>query len=306
MVIKNRNLLKSKKSYSGLHFEDNYSLQLKCKRSNSHLHFEDNYSLQLKCKRSQVTVFVIIAIVMIAAIAGTFMLIKRAGTVSLSPAENPNEYMQDCMKKAADTAIVKIIPSGGLINQNKYFLFNKTQVTYICYTMLDKELCTNEHPMLTTEIQNQIIEEIKPKVEKCFAVVADALSSYDYQEASGELTAEISPSLVKIKSAKKISYNKDENAVSIEGFSAQINSALWDFSILSGKIANAEVNCNCGEESCNADVLKLSLANPDYELDHFVAGSGEEVYSIREILTGKVFNIAFRNCVKGEPEIFLP
>lgn len=255
---------------------------------------------EMMVKKSQVTIFVIIAIVIIVAIAGAFILIKKTGTTSLSINENPKAYMENCMKKASEEALKKIIPVGGLLNQDKSFLFNKQKVIFLCYTMLNRELCTNEHPMLNIEIQNQIISDIKPKVEKCFAEVASSLRDYDYKEIAGELKAEISPNILIIKSDKKITYTKNEEINSISGFNTRVNSALWDFISLSNKIVNQEVNCDCGVNSCNADVLKLSLENPEFEIEHFVAGSEEEVYSIKELLTEQIFNIAIRNCVRGQ------
>jgi hypothetical protein len=73
---------------------------------------------------------------------------------------------------------------------------------------------------------------------------------------------------------------------------------LYDFAKLTQTIIADEVDCDCGEESCNADPVKLSLYNPDYRISKFVSGNSEEVYSITELETGSKFNVAIKNCVR--------
>lgn len=250
-----------------------------------------------KSKRSQVTIFVIIAVIIVAALVAMFILMGKQKITALSPVENPKGYIEDCIKTSSQEALVNIIPSGGLLNAQNYFKFNGMNVLLLCSTGEYERLCTNQHPMLSREIENQIIISIRPAVEKCFAKVSSSLAGYDYRENSQlQLSAEITPGLLSVKASKKIAYSKNEQAITLENFGIRLNSALWDFVSISNEIVNEEINCNCPSDNCGPLVEKLS--NSKYEVGHFVAGSGSEVYSIKEIDTGDIFNIAVKNCVK--------
>ena len=250
-------------------------------------------------QKAQLTIFVIIAIVIVAAIVAMFILIGKQKITAISPVENPKAYIEDCIKTNTEAILLKIIPVGGLLNPENSFFFSETKVTMICSTIFNNKLCTNNHPMLNSEIENEIALSIKPAVEKCFAKVANSLVGYDYTaETQTDLKAEITPKMLSVKATKKIAYNKGGQAITLEDFNVRFNSGLWDFVSITGEIVNQEIRCNCPSESCNADFVKISLENPRYEVGHFVAGSGEEVYSITELDTGQKFNIALRNCVK--------
>ena len=257
-------------------------------------------------RKSQVTIFIIIAVIIISAVALIFIL-KASDLKTLSPVDNPKGYMEDCMAKALDENLPLITKSGGLLNPKNSFYFNKTNVTMMCSTLFYEKLCTNAHPMLSVEIEKQIATSIKSRVDGCFAKVKDGFKNSNYKESSKEnlILVSIMPKIIILKSDKKISYTKDDQTISIEGFTIKKESSLFDFIRLQTQIVNDELNCQCGLESCNADVVKLSMDNPNYEIQHFVAsvgnpkfGDGEEVYTIKSILLNEEFNFALRNCVR--------
>lgn len=255
---------------------------------------------KIRSKKSQVTIFVIIAIFLVISIAAIFILRKpEAGQIS--PAENPAGYVQGCIRANAEAALEEIIPAGGLLNLNDegYYMLNGTKIAKVCSTIYYEKLCTNEHPLLRKEIEEQIADAIKPDVEKCFADLAGKLSRYDYRADSGlNLSAEILPGYIIVKARKKISYTRNEQTASLDEFDARLKSALWDFTGIENKIVNQELDCECGMESCNAFPEKLSLLYPKFKVTKPVYSTdGEEVYSIEEIDTGDTFNFAIRNCV---------
>ena len=250
-------------------------------------------------KRSQVTVFVIVAILIVGLIILFFSLRNKSDSTTISPKDNPQGYIQDCAEKALVSAEKLLISHSGFANITDY-TYNGSAIAYLCYTSQDYTLCTDKHPALSNQIAGEAYSQINPKVQKCFDTVKDEFKNYNYQEGNLNITIEIAPKKISAKIDKKIAYTIQDKTTTLENFDVAINSPLYAFVSLTNNIINQELTCDCGKESCNADLSKLNLANRDYKIIKPVySGSGTEVYSITEILSGKQFNFAIRNCVLG-------
>jgi len=257
----------------------------------------------LKSRKSQITIFVIIALIIVVSIAVIFIMVRKP-FVEVSASENPSAYLQNCVQSSLETNLNKLSKQGGFYEPPHFVNYNATKVSYLCYTENYDELCVNNHPMLNKEIEEQIAENIKPSVEKCFASLKSELAAYDYK-SSGEMkiSAEISPGKVVVSVNKEISFSKNEETTTLNKFLISANSPLFDFVSLSGKIINQELVvdgrlCDCFEESCDADTLGLSLENRGFEISKPVYSENGEIYSIVESSSGKNFEFAVRNCAK--------
>ncbi len=258
---------------------------------------------KIKSKYGQITIFVIIAIVLVAAVGFIFLISRPSVSPGISPRTDPEGYIRNCISSSVSNAEGLLIPNGGFVNPtgNGFTNFNGSKIAWMCYTSSSEQLCTNNHPMLRVEIEKEIFNYIKPEIDRCFSDVKSELSSYDYSDKPIEnFSVNIVPSGVKVVLEKEISYTKAGEKVTIDNFNTQINSPLFEFVLLTLKIVTQELNCNCGSESCDADLLRLNRDNrnfeitkPDYETN------GREIYRIQETLSGKQFNLAIRNCVRS-------
>jgi hypothetical protein len=253
----------------------------------------------IKNKKVQITIFVIIAIVLVVSIALIFIFVQKP-SIKISP-ENPGtikSYIEKCARDATEEAEKLVIPQGGFLEPSSYLLYNDTKVAWLCYTPFNKQLCSNRHPMLNKEIEKEIENYIKPKIEGCFNDIKTKLKNYDYKEELLSIDVEILSKNIYVNMTKKITYTKYDRTISLENFDAQIKSPVYDFIRLATEIVNQEVSCDCTRETCNADVIALNRLNRDFEISRFITGRNEKIYTIKDILTNKKFNFAVRNCVR--------
>jgi hypothetical protein len=246
------------------------------------------------------TVFVIIAIAFIAMIIFLVFFMQERGTEEKGPSyeTNPASAIQTCAKNSANSGQEKIIPTGGFLNPQNYAVYNDTKVEWMCYVSGEDELCTNLHPLLIHEMEKELENIIKPEVEGCFSQMRTVYQKYDYKEEPLNLSVEIIDGKIRIKINKKISYTQAGITTTLDNFDTAVFSPLYDFAVLTQQIISEEVECDCGEETCNADPVRIARFNPDYTASKFVSGGNEEMYSITEEDTGKTFHIAIRNCVR--------
>ena len=254
----------------------------------------------ISSKRSQLTVFIIIAVILVVAVAIIFTVIKKP-TDYVSPKENPKGYIQKCARDAASSAENLIIPHGGVANVSaaNSVKFNDLDVMFMCYTSGNMQLCNNKHPLLNLEIQKEIKNIIEPKINKCFDDVRASFANSNYKEEALAFNPIIMPNQLYLNITKKITYGQNEQTVTLNNFDTKITSPLYDFISLTTKIVNEETDCDCETQTCNADLTNLNRYNRNYEITKpAYGGNGQEIYSIKEILSGKIFNLAVRNCVR--------
>lgn len=257
---------------------------------------------KFKSRKSQITIFVIIAIVIVAAIALVFTISSKAkDNISISPIKDPQGYIQECARKAVSEAELKIIPHGGFIepSSTNSIKFNNTEVSWMCYTSELNKICTNKHPLLNQEIGKEIVTYAKPKLEECFKTLEDELNKYSYkQDPILNFSVDITPNQIAIKINRQVTFNKNNQIISLNNFNTLVTSPIYTFVSIAIETSNQEVSCNCGEETCNADITAMNQDNLNFEISRFVSGKNEKVYTVIEIPSGKTFNFGIRNCVR--------
>ena len=252
-----------------------------------------------KSKKSQITMFVIIAVIIVLIVASLVAFRTQLGIAGISASENPVGFIEQCLADYSSTAVDKLMLTGGLNGDARRYAFADENITYLCYTENDNELCVNEHPMLNKEIGLSIKNLLMPKIESCFNDLQKKLSGAKYSsEPISSVEVSIEPTSIIITLNKKISYIKTDTVFSLDKFSVSINSPACSFIGIANDIVNQELDCACGISSCNADIVALSTLNREFETSKPVlASSGEEVYQISELSSTKKFKFALRNCV---------
>jgi len=251
-------------------------------------------------KDAQITIFVIIALLIIISIALIIYANPKKIVQTVSLRNDAHGFIQQCARDAATNAVEQIIPNGGILNpaEGNYVAWQKTKPILICSALEKEQICTNYHPMLAAEIEKEIYDLIKPKIDACFSQLKDEFESYEYNEGEINLALEIAPSKLYIKISKKISYVKNGITNNLENFNTQITSPLYDFVVISNDIVNQEVNCDCLNNNCNANIMAINRDKRDYETARDIDSYNNKIYSIKEVASGKEFNFAVRNCVR--------
>jgi len=254
--------------------------------------------MEIKNKGGQIAVFVIIALVLVVSIASVFMLVQQPLTKTKA-LEDPRAAISECVEEIGEEALELIGTYGGYIDsQDLNILYEDEKRTYLCHTSEEKELCTNQEPLLVNNIKQEITDYVAPKIETCFSDLEKILIDYNPELGTTNLEVEIVPNSLLIKIDKRIVFTRHEQTQTYEIFDSSIPSPMFDFAKLTVEIINQELDCQCGLESCNADVVEIATKNRNFDIEKFLTGDDEEIYKLREFNSGKEFIFAIRNCVR--------
>jgi len=242
-------------------------------------------------KKAQVTIFIILALIIIVAIVLIFILMKKP-EIQVADIENPQAYIEGCVKELTQEAINVLSEQGGDINPQGSVMFRGRNITYLCYTSGSYKSCTMQRPMLIEHIEKEIADYINPKVDNCFRNLKKELEKKNYEIQMGDmnLKTNLKPGHVIVNIKRRFIMTKREKTQSFDNFKMDLVHPIYDLSKIAMEIANQE------SQYCNFDVLGFMIIYPQYDINKFRT-EGDTIYSIREIKSNQKFVFAIRSCV---------
>lgn len=257
------------------------------KRVNSRLRFYHNGHL-LKCKRSQITVFVIIAIAIVAVLLVLFLPNFKNWFVPTAPDVELSSCLKEPVKDAFELAMIK----GGSINPQLYYMYEGETLDYLCYTRDYYSTCIMQKPLLKQSIENEVESYVQPAVKTCIGNMKKRLESGGYEvktSGSGAVDVRIVPDNVMISLELEIAAKKDEDARVYDRFNADFKSEAYDMIMIASSIANWEAHY--GEAAAESYMAFY----PDMKIEKKKQSDGTKIYIITNTKTKEKLQFASRS-----------
>jgi hypothetical protein len=224
-----------------------------------------------------------------------FFFLKRERIVNIVKPSmpSPKQEIEKCVKNSVEEAVSIMLPQGGYINPDNYYLYQNNKVEYLCYTNKYYFSCINQEPLYTESLEEEIHNYIEPKIKDCFYSLTKEYEDKGYDVVGGDmgLDVELRPKQIIINMDKKLTISREE-AESYDKFKFKINSPLYNLGVVAQEIANQEA------KYCNFAYLGYSLLYP-FEIEKKQVGSGEtisDIYIIKDKTTEKELLIGIRSC----------
>ena len=236
-------------------------------------------------KKGQVTIFIIIAIIIVAAVAGYFILKGSKGSFSQGFSEPVSNYVQTCLDNSLEEVVIGIGQGGGYFYPNEFSTDSGVSYYY------GKEGVFN-FP-LKEDIEEEISKVVSEKLVECTNNFTD-FTTYDIESRDPEIETEISEEKVKIFVEYPIKITKGENNVVLENFRTEINVKLGLIYGVVEKIIEEEPLKKGICLSCNFNFALesgLNIDNLDYD-------STTTIFVIKDeeiMLDGSPYEFIFAN-----------
>lgn len=124
-------------------------------------------------KRGQVTIFIIIAILVVAIGLIVYFFFPRAKTTISTQEDSPISYFQNCISDKIESTTETVSLQGGSfdVNFSNSYLYQGHYIKYLCYTKDNFKPCVNQEPFLEEHIESEILKEIQSEVEFCLILL---------------------------------------------------------------------------------------------------------------------------------------
>ena len=257
----------------------------------------------MRDKRGQITIFIIVAIVIVAAV-GLFFLFRTGVTPRLpglgDQEINPEAFLDFCLKDKVKEGISLISKQGGYISNPLHRRFKFTDedefinISYLCYTDSNiGERCKNQESMLIPHLEGEVKTYIAGDVQTCFSEFVRGLEDKGYTVNSEYKNFEIdlSQGRVNINMDAELSATKAEETLRVEDLKVIIASRLYDIALVVHEIVNSEAG-----PSCDFDYSGYMVLYPEFGIDLFKTGDSTKIYTVEYRNTGEWFRLAVSGC----------
>jgi hypothetical protein len=241
-------------------------------------------------KKGQVTIFIILALIIVVAMLMIFLMF-RGTDVQTENLENPQVYIDSCVKEYTRDAIDIISKNGGDINPQGTVMYKGENITYLCYTANYYKTCINQRPMLIEHIEEEIKNYIEPKVGACFDSLKTELEKKNYVIDSGSMNLDISlmSRQVVVNIKKNFRMTQRDKTQEFKEFKISSISPIYELSEIAMEIANQE------SQYCNFENLGFMIIYPEYDIRKERTGDSL-IYLLKEVKTNQEFRFATRSC----------
>ncbi|MDP3992582.1 MAG: hypothetical protein Q8P79_03705 [Nanoarchaeota archaeon] len=244
-------------------------------------------------KRGQVTIFIIIAILIIGAAVTIYMLVPRAETASVFDANNPAGFIQTCLEDEIEQTVDLVSSQGGSVEPDFSYMYLGDNIEYLCYTTENYATCVVQQPLLKQHIESEIREDISEEVETCFANLQENYRNdgYSVELQTGRTTVELLP--------KRIVTNFEDYVLTVtkgetarhDSFSVILDNNLYELTSIANSIIEWEASYGDVETTVYMTYYK------DLKVEKKNQDDGTTIYILTDRNTEKKFQFASRSVV---------
>ena len=246
-----------------------------------------------KRNKGQVTIFIIIAIIIVGLAVLFLFIIPESDITTVFDEKNPNAFIQTCLEDKIIDTIEIVSLQGGSIAPEHYFTYNNINIEYLCYTNENYKTCVVQRQFLKQHIESEIEDEIRNDVVTCFIALKESYEekNYNVNLGSGITTVELLPKRV-VASFNYVLTVSRAQTDRYDSFSVILNNNLYELISIANSIIEWEVI------EGKADPRRyMALYNDFLIVDRIARDDGTNIYVLTDKNTEDKFQFASRSWV---------
>lgn len=246
----------------------------------------------MRLKRGQVSIFIIIAILVVGLVVVGIMLYPNIKTSIGLEETNPALFIQTCLEDTMKETVQKISLQGGSISPEHFILHDNEKVEYLCYTNENYRTCIVQQPMLKSHIQTEIKEDIKDEADDCFDSLKRNYEArgYNVDLRKQAMNIELLPKRVVANFNYTLTLTKTDTQ-RYESFVVVLNNNLYELVGIANSIVEWETTLG------NANIGAYMTYYTDLKVEEKPKSDGTKIYVITDLNTGNKFQFASRSQV---------
>jgi hypothetical protein len=234
-------------------------------------------------KRGQVTIFIIVAIMIVASMAIFFLWVKPTYLTS----DGTSVGFEGCVKDATSRAIKELGLTAGYISPELTYKYMGESIPYLCYTNEYYKTCVVQKPFLKQHFEEQAEKMLKSEIETCYANSVDSLKAQGYDVVAGKVSYNISaePGVVRVE----IDAPTAVGAQRFTKFNVRVNSPIYELLMTATSILQQEAHYG------DSDTTTIMALYPEYLIEKIKRGDGTTIYTLQDKQTETKFQFASRS-----------
>jgi len=246
-----------------------------------------DFGIFAKPKRAQVTIFIILAIIIVGAILVFFLWVKP----NYVTPEGGQLGFEGCVEDVIKESVAKLGMQGGFSEPEFAYDYKTNKVAYLCYTNLYYRPCVRQVAFLSPHFENELEKDTKDKIQSCYESSVNELKSrgFDVVKSDGELKIELGIKKMEVLFNAPTSVSSSGSSSSFKEFEIQMYSEMYDLLLVSNSIVESEIN------SGTVDAGLIGLYHPDLVVTKIREEDKTIIYNLKTTNTGEEFKFAVRS-----------
>ena len=257
-------------------------------------------AMKLRGEKGQITIFIIIAIVIVVA-AILFFALTDTGKGIISPiisggaseSFNIQEEFSRCVldSEEIDSEINKILSQGGKSEPDFFYLHDGNPYSYLCHSSEFYEPCINNNPLLLQSIEREIDTAISSMVGACLSDLQEELRDrgFTVNTRDFDVVIDVVEGRVDINMDTVLSVRKGSTSQTIEGLEVRKPSEIYQLISIGSSIINFESVYG------DSDPVAYMAIYPSTKIQKLKQSDGTTLYEISDRNTLESFNFATRS-----------
>ncbi len=242
-------------------------------------------------KKGQITVFIIIAVIIVALILLIYSFYPQIKTGFGLEEKNPPSYIQACIEDSIKETADKLSLQGGSLAPENYVMYNNNKIEYLCYINEFYKPCIMQQPMLKEHIESEIEKEIKEEAKTCFNSMRESYQKkgYDVNLGGGGINIELLPQKIVAVFNYSLVLTKGGETEKHNSFRIVLNNNLYELVSISNSILEWEATYGDAETTFYMDYYHNLKVEKKKQTD------GTTIYILADRNTGDKFQFASRS-----------
>ena len=244
-------------------------------------------------KKEQVTIFIIIAVLVVAIGIASYMLSPGIRTGITGETKNPEQFIQTCLEDEIKDTVERLSMQGGSIEPEHYFTYNNINIEYLCYTNENRALCVVQQPLLKQHIESEIKSDVEGVVGYCFDALRENYedSGYGVDLQPGSTRIELLPKRIVTSFTHVLTLTKGETETH-DAFRIVLNNNLYELISIANSIIEWETTYG------DADPRLYMTYYPDLKVEKNPRDDGTNIYVLTDRNSGNKFQFTSRSLVQ--------
>ncbi len=194
-------------------------------------------------KRGQVTIFIIIAIIIIVIGVLIYLFYPQIKSWISPESKNPGLFLQNCLEDEIERTVENLSLQGGSTNPEHFYLYQGNKLEYLCYTNENYKTCIVQQPMLKSHIESEIKNEISEEVNACLEDLESSFKEegYSVNIEDGDVVVELLPERIVTTLTHKLTLTRGD-AKRYESFKIILNNNLYELISIADSIVDWEAS----------------------------------------------------------------
>ncbi len=241
-------------------------------------------------KRGQITIFVIIALLIVALGILIYMFFPEIQSVFRPEPKSPQAFLETCLEDKILEGVELASKQGGSINPEFSFFYEGDEIRYLCYINEYYQPCKMQVSSLKGDIESELENYIEEDVESCLVDMEDSYEKrgYSVELQNDGFNIELLPNRVTVNLDSELTLRKDESQRYNE-FDISLNNNLYELISIATSIIQWEI------EYGDAETTMYMNYYPDLKVEKMKQDDGTTIYRITERSTENKFQFASRS-----------